>query len=118
MSDQYLDIDYTEGLTRFILNIGAHDTPPDVFNNDTIVVAVEPLPEVAARIPTMKNRYVLTAAVADYYGIATFHHWMVRGIHITLLYQHVSVLRFVNGFMRDLSEAALSISNLFLGASI
>jgi len=105
ISNEVVNIHYAEGITRVIINVGSHDNPP-MPDNTTLVVAVEPLPEVAAKIPPAENRYVLTAAIAgvcsclhlktflsralyilrwtcygmllvpDYYGIATFHHWM------------------------------------------
>lgn len=62
-------------ITRVILNIGCHTSPPAPWDNHTIVVAVEPNPEVAAKIPVMINRYVFTAAVSDYAGVALFNHY-------------------------------------------
>lgn len=63
------------GARRFILNIGSFYDPPTPFDNETIVVAVEARPESAAKIPVIPNRYVLTAAVSDGWGLATFNHF-------------------------------------------
>ena len=67
ISKEPLNIDYAEGITRVIINVGSYDNPP-MPDNTTLVVAVEPLPEVAARIPQAENRYVLTAAIAGLYS--------------------------------------------------
>ena len=67
ISNEPLNMDYAEGITRVIINVGSHDNPP-MPDNSTLVIAVEPLPEVAAKIPPAKNRYVLTAAIAGLYS--------------------------------------------------
>jgi FkbM family methyltransferase len=65
-----------DGPTRMVLNIGSNNDPPMPFN-DTMVVAVEPLREVAANIEYVPDRMVLTAAVSDHYGVALFNHYDV-----------------------------------------
>ena len=64
------------GPTHVVYNIGSNNDPPTPFN-DTLIVAVEPLREVAAKIEYNPNRFVVTAAVSDHYGMATFNHFDV-----------------------------------------
>ena len=52
-----------------------------------MILAVEPLREVAAGIAYVPNRFVLTAAIGDHYGIALFNHYAVSS---SLLQPHSS----------------------------
>ena len=70
-----LNLDNTQ-LTRMIINVGSHDDPPKPTDERTAVIAVEPLVSVANSIPSIPNRFIMTAAIADYYGITTFNHWL------------------------------------------
>lgn len=71
----YLKLNYKD-LRRMIINVGSHADPPVPTDEETAVIAVEPLPGVASNISHIPNRYVLTSAIADYYGITTLNHWM------------------------------------------
>ena len=57
------------------MNVGANGDPPESFDNETIVIAVEPNTDVAARIPPSPRRYVLSAAVSEGWGLAAFNHY-------------------------------------------
>lgn len=62
------------GPSRIVFNIGSNNDPPKPFD-DTLIVAVEPLPDVATKIEPVPNRLVMTAAVSDHFGVALFHHF-------------------------------------------
>lgn len=62
------------GPSHVVFNIGSNRDPPAPFN-DTLIVAVEPLPDVASKIEPVPNRLVMTAAVSDHFGVAMFNHF-------------------------------------------
>jgi hypothetical protein len=53
-----------------IINIGSFRDPPIPPNDETFVLAVEPILRTAASIPPMKNRYVITAALSATRGFS------------------------------------------------
>lgn len=53
--------------------MGSNSGPPLPFDNDTVVIAIEPIASIAAAIHGVPNMYVLTAAVASTWGVATFN---------------------------------------------
>lgn len=60
---------------RVIFNIGSFNDPPAPIDNDTVVIAVEANADTSSNIPVMPNRYVLTAAISDTWGLAILNHY-------------------------------------------
>lgn len=60
---------------RVIYNIGSFSDPPAPFDNETLVVAVDPNPDTTAAIAAVPNRYVVTAAISKAWGLAAFYHY-------------------------------------------
>lgn len=66
-----------EGLTRLIINIGSYHNPPKPWTSAehrTGVLAIEARTDAAIKIEQLKDRWVLTAAVASHFGVAPFWH--------------------------------------------
>jgi len=53
----------------------ATETPPHPMDTETVVIAVEANPRTASGVPHVPNRYVLTAAMSDSWGITTYNDY-------------------------------------------
>jgi hypothetical protein len=67
------------GVKRVIINVGSNLQPPVPKEDDIAVIAVEPMLATAARIPKHERVFVVTAAVSNVVGFASFFSYNFNG---------------------------------------
>ena len=65
-------IAFSPSIRRVWINIGSHKDPIVPPEDETVVIAVEPVPDTAILIPKHPNIFVVCAAIADTPGFAKF----------------------------------------------
>jgi hypothetical protein len=75
---------------RVIYNVGCYRDPPSPIDADTIVIAVEANPNTASNVPHVPNRFVLTAAMSDAWGVAMYNDYEGSGSLLKPNFNHES----------------------------
>ena len=70
---------FPPGVARVIVNVGSNLQPPVPKEEDVAVIAVEPMLDTAARIPKHERVFVVTAAVSNVAGFASFFAYNFNG---------------------------------------
>jgi FkbM family methyltransferase len=70
---------FPPGVKRLIINVGSNLQPPVPKDEDTAVIAVEPMLDTASRIPKHPRVFVVTAAVSSAVSIASFFSYNFNG---------------------------------------
>lgn len=78
-------IRFPPNITKLIINVGSNVDPPQPTNDESVaVLAIEPILETASQIPKTERRVVITAAISDFVGFATFHPFNTKGLSSSL----------------------------------